>query len=504
MRGLFSRKAVCAAALLSAACLLSWAAAGYEPPEPSMHWQGEMVGEPTADSAILQARLTKTGRVRNKDVKGRPGVAAFALSTSEGFEDAFRTEWQRATSEDDYIIKTKVTGLIPGARYFYRLLEKDGAEIKAGPTGTFKTLAGQGSGEVRFVVVTGMNRFAFRALSPMQKRKGFPALDTIVEHKPDFMVATGDNVYYDTPFLGRAKTREGMRAKWHRQFATPRFERFFRKVPVYWEKDDHDYRYNDADPYGDLPPSAELGAEVFLEQAPVADPGEKDPLTFRTHRVNDLVQIWLLEGRDYRDPNIMPPGPEKTMWGEKQKAWLKRTLLESEAVFKIVVSPLPMIGPDDIETGKQGWILSAIFGGAPVGQGDDTRKRDNQINPFGFKHEGEQFFDWVVENGLLEENLYLVCGDRHWQYHSVRPDGAEEFSCGALVDGNARLGRTPGDPMSTDPEGLIKQHYTQDEASGGFLQITVRPGENRGPASAVFEFFDEEGERLYREVKKAR
>lgn len=44
-------------------------------------------------------------------------------------------------------------------------------------------------------------------------------------------------------------------------------------------------------------------------------------------------------------------------------------------------------------------------------------------------------------------------GDRHWQYHSIRPDGFEEFSVGVLVDRNSRLGRKPGDPESTDPKG---------------------------------------------------
>ena len=31
----------------------------------------------------------------------------------------------------------------------------------------------------------------------------------------------------------------------------------------------------------------------------------------------------------------MPDGPDKTMWGVEQRAWLERTLLESDATFKI-------------------------------------------------------------------------------------------------------------------------------------------------------------------------
>lgn len=87
----------------------------------------------------------------------------------------------------------------------------------------------------------------------------------------------------------------------------------------------------------------------------------------------------MVEGRDYRSPNALPPGPEKSIWGEKQKAWLQQTLLESDAVFKILVSPTPMVGPDDL------------------------RKQDNHTNPLGFRAEGEAFFQWLKENNFLQK-----------------------------------------------------------------------------------------------------
>ena len=217
--------------------------------------------------------------------------------------------------------------------------------------------------------------------------------------------------------------------------------------------------------------------------------------------MNDLLQIWLLEGRDHRDPNTDPPAPDKTLWGERQKAWLKETLLASDATFKILISPTPMIGPDDTRKGVQGGFLAPYFGGRPLGQGDDMTKRDNHLNTGGFKEEGDAFFDWLRENGFLDKNLFIVCGDRHWQYHSVRADGFEEFSVGALVDANARLGPRPGDEGSTDPEGLISQPYSQAEPSGGFLEVAVHPALGEQPASIEFSFYDEHGAFLYRAWK---
>jgi hypothetical protein len=42
-------------------------------PEPSAHWQGEMAGEVTQDSVILQARLTKDGRFARGTSKAAQG-----------------------------------------------------------------------------------------------------------------------------------------------------------------------------------------------------------------------------------------------------------------------------------------------------------------------------------------------------------------------------------------------------------------------------------------------
>jgi len=472
--------------------------------ESAADWQGAMAGEITESSVVLQARIG--GYEKTLFSAPRDMTAAFAVSKRKNFKEPMITEWMRPKEESDYIVKTEVNGLEPGTRYYYRLLSGDDRKsLSAGPAGAFRTLDPANAYETRFTVVTGMNRFAFKYNSRVKNKKlGFPGLDTIRERNPHFMVFTGDNVYYDTPFVGRDKDRQSMRDSWHLQFERPRFEKFFLEVPGYWMKDDHDYRYNDADPYGDIPPSHELGVGVFLEQVPLGVVEGDGPLTYRTYRVSKDLQIWLLEGRDYRDKNTMPPTSEKSMWGQKQRTWLKRTLQESDATFKIMISPTPLVGPDDAMTGVQMGILSYLIGGKPLGQGDDPRKRDNHVNAYGFKPEADRFFAWLKNHGFLEKNFYIVCGDRHWQYHSVHPSGFEEFSCGALVDGNSRLGIKPGTPGSTDPEAKIKQPYLQPEASGGFLEVSVKPAAKACRTVLTFDFYDEKGNLLYSENKKAR
>ena len=53
------------------------------------------------------------------------------------------------------------------------------------------------------------------------------------------------------------------------------------------------------------------------------------------------------------------------------------------------------------------------------------------------------------------------------------------------------------EPDSTDPRGLIDQPFTDPEASGGYLKVTVKPGVGEGGATCEYIFYDENGIMLY-------
>lgn len=482
--------------------------------------QGIMVGEVTSTSAAVQVRLTKADHLvlqiddseqtpLPSDLPGAKGKVMFIMAGPKvqgdklvqvenlvvGFGDA--------NPERDFIARTVVKGLLPGAEYKIRTkigLNLD--EMVPGPTASFRTLPGKESSEsTRFVVVTGMNYGKFHGDGRIDskihlqnnntklpaphagpdKHLGYPALESMLRLQPHFFVGTGDNIYYDTPKKPRAETVPQMRQKWHEQFVQPRYRKFFAKVPTYWMIDDHDYRIDDGDNSGDYLPSPETGLRIMLEQLPYGamEDGSKTR-TYRTHRINKDLQVWFTENRRYRSNNADEDGPNKTIWGAEQKAWLKKSLAESDATFKLMISPTPMVGPDD------------------------KRKFDNHTNFNGFRHERDGFFAWLNKTGIARNNFYLVCGDRHWQYHARHPAGIEEFSCGALVDPNSRLGRAPGDPQSTDPDGLIKQLYTQKERSGGFLMIESSPAKANTSSTLSFVFHDEKGEILHKHTKQGK
>jgi len=249
----------------------------------------------------------------------------------------------------------------------------------------------------------------------------------------DFVAVTGDNVYYDSE-APRARNVAMARYHWHRMYSLPRMVEFYSKVPSYWEKDDHDTLSNDSwpglNPGFMKPLTWEEGLQIFRDEVPM---GEK---TYRTVRYGKGLQIWLVEGRDFRSPNNAPDGPEKSIWGKAQRDWLMKTILESDATYKVLISPTPIVGLDR------------------------PNKKDNLSNS-NFEWEGNYFRNWTREHNL--KNLFVCNGDRHWQYHSVDPEtGLQEFSVGAASDEHA--GGSPKRDETIQPFHRVK---------GGFLTVHV-------------------------------
>ncbi len=493
--------------LIALSTLSAWAAKSSK--QAAFAGQGIMMGELTATSIHAQVRLTATEELVDRDLPGQAGVVEFTILKSAGLRlrqlldlaVGQQTIVVEAKAEHDYIARAVFNDLEPYTDYLIRTRIGSSPEtLKPGPVGRFTTHAGKSRPQlVSFVVVTGMNYAKFHgdqridrkihlehnntelpeAYRGRDKHLGYPALESISRLRPHFFVGTGDNVYYDTPKDPRAETIEEMRQKWHEQFVQPRYRKLFSHVPTYWEVDDHDYRIDDGDNSGDHLPSVEMAVRMMYEQLPYAAMGDQKTKTYRTVRVSKDLQIWFVEGRIYRTDNAMEDGPAKTIWGLEQRQWLMDTLKESDATFKILVSPTPMVGPDD------------------------KRKFDNHTNFNGFRHERQVFFDFLKEEGLIDDNFYVICGDRHWQYHAQDPSGVEEFSSGALVDANSRPGRKSGEAESTDPEGHIIQHYLQDPPSGGFLQVVSIPGV-LGGSQLAFIHRDERSRVLNVEIKRAR
>lgn len=240
---------------------------------PSMYSFPQMIGEVTQSSAILQTRLTCQNKMPKNgfdspkallsyDIQGTSGTAKFEIADNPEFIKSKSSPWLRATPDNDFVIKFRIEGLLADSNYFVRV--HYGTNISKTQTGhisRFRTLQTADSEKpVSFVVTSCLNLGKFflgggalraggksKAAEGKDRELGYPALAVMTKLKPDFWVQIGDTVYYDYPNTDIAKTQPELRAKWHRQMAMPRMQRFLALVPVYFMKDDHEYRYNDCD-----------------------------------------------------------------------------------------------------------------------------------------------------------------------------------------------------------------------------------------------------------------
>lgn len=339
-------------------------------------------------------------------------------------KNARTTEWKKTEAASDFAAQWKLEELQPATEYavIAEARPLGAEELTSVVRGRFKTAPPNDlSAEVRFCMTT-CHDFVRRD----DGLAGHKIYTPLTDLNPDFVVHAGDIEYYDheKPW---GWTIELMRFKWARIFSLPKNREFYTNHSTYFIKDDHDTLKDDSwagQRYGAV--SFEEGVQLFnQEQFPSRDP------RYATIPWGRDLQIWILEGRDYRSPNTMPDGPEKTILGTEQKAWLKQTLQESSATFKLVFSPTPIVGPDR------------------------QNKRDNHAND-NFQHEGQELREFF--SGI--PNLIVFCGDRHWQYASVdEQTGLWEFGCGPGSERH-QLGWKEGD---------VRPEHRFLRVQGGFL-----------------------------------
>ncbi|WP_168164224.1 alkaline phosphatase D family protein [Pirellula sp. SH-Sr6A] len=307
--------------------------------------------------------------------------------------------WQQADESTDYSLLTSLSDLDANTLYEVRTEARVSAK---GPvsvhSGQFKTLPLPDERAPLRLAVGTCQEFDDRD-GPF----GFEAYRTMRKRKTDCFFMAGDVVYYDK--LARSVPLAFYH--WQRTYGLPSVVDFHRNIPAYFLKDDHDTYVDDSWPgkrakwTDDF--TFEDGQRIFRTQTGLPD------TPYRTFRMGRDLQIWMLEGRDFRTPNVAPDSDEKSILGVEQKRWLMETLAESHAKYRVVISPTPIVGPDR------------------------ESKKDNHSNSV-FATEGK-----AIRAALSKiPGCLVICGDRHWQYHSIDPEtGLQEFSVGPISNRHA-------------------------------------------------------------------
>ncbi len=317
--------------------------------------QGPMLGAVTPTSARIWMRLSA------------PVDASIVIGRSPDLSDAEETPRVTASQELDRCVELLVDGLEPDTLYHWspRVDGKPDKYLRGLPPFTLRTAP---AGPARF-------RVAFGSCSRIQADGEQSIWRHVDAARPDLFFWLGDNIYGDTvdPMV--------LAEEYRRQRDVPSLQALLRSVPQLATWDDHDFGLNNT--CGTENPIREMALRVH--DLYWANPGlglPDVPGLFCSFPYGG-VDFFVLDGRYHRSPNDAPDGPEKTMLGAGQLAWLKQGLAASEAPFKVLIS-------------GSGWSCAKGMGGDAWSS---------------FLHERDALFDWITAEKI--EGVVLLSGDTH-------------------------------------------------------------------------------------------
>jgi alkaline phosphatase D len=355
--------------------------------------------------------------------------------------------------EDDLTGKMRLTDLAPATRYRYRVTQ-DVASID----GEFVTApAPSAPARVRFLWSGDLGGGGF--CRPAQG--GYAIFSAMLRHPADFFLFVGDTVYTDIPCDKpgaapggefRASTLPQYRARHRHNREDAGLGALLRRMSVYAIWDDHEVRNDFA---GSVEPLMPVGRQAFLDYWPIVPPEEEPGRLYRRIRWGALLELFILDTRQYRSENSQPDGPGKTMLGAAQRRWLLDGVTASTATWKIVVSSVTLSVPTGRPERRDGWSSANVLGFPQEGAGFAT-ERDALLRAFRTR-------------GV--RNLVFVAADVHHAElirHHPHPEWSfHEFIAGPLA---ASFGRPRPLDMALNPRSLF--------ARGGvfnFGEVTVEP-----------------------------
>jgi alkaline phosphatase D len=381
----------------------------------------------------------------------RSGEVSISLAPV-GAEDAGRRVSFSARDEDDLTGKARVTDLAPATRYRYRVTQ-DAASAE----GEFVTApAPTETGRVRFLWSGDLGGAGLCRPA----RGGFTIFPTMLRHPADFFLFVGDTVYTDVPCNSeaapggdfRAFTLPQYRARHRHNREDAGLQTLLQRMSVYTIWDDHEVRNDFA---GTTEPLMPIGRQAFLDYWPIVPPDEEPGRLYRRVRWGRLLELFILDTRQYRSENRQPDGPGKTMLGAAQRRWLLDAVTSSTATWKVVVSSVTLSVPTGRPERRDGWSGANVLGFPQEGAGFVT-ERDALLKAFRQRDVRNLIF---LAADVHHAELIRHHPHTEWSFH--------EFIAGPL---SASVGRPRPLDLGLNPRSLF--------ARGGvfsFGEIIVEP-----------------------------
>ncbi|MFD1659978.1 alkaline phosphatase D family protein [Streptomyces caeni] len=391
------RRSVLRGSLAASAALTLPAALGAAPAfalsgRPKAGW-GAQAGDVSAHSGLVWVR------------SDRPARMIVETAATESFRSPRRWQGPLIGADTDFTGTTRLHGLPAGEQIHYRVLlaDPDDPRRTGEPvTGTFRTAPPGRRRGVRFLW---SGDLAGQGWGINPDLGGYRIYNTMAGLDPDFFLHSGDNIYADGPISPTqalpdggtwrnitteekskvAETLAEYRGNFRYNLLDDNLRRFNAQVPSIIQWDDHEVRNNWYP--GEVIASSdsrytEKSIDVLAARArrafseyfpiPTLRPGDGNGRVYRVVRHGPLLDVFVLDMRTYRNansPDDQTADPQGIL-GAEQLAWLKRELLRSRAVWKVIAAdmPLGLIVPDTTEGKPNIEAVAQGDPGAPLGR----------------------------------------------------------------------------------------------------------------------------------------
>jgi alkaline phosphatase D len=417
-----------AALALGAGRRLARARSGVEAPRAL---EGLAIGDVTADRAVVWSRAD------------RPARLVVTWDTDRGFRSPRVVPGAYALESSDFTARVDLAELPPDREIFLRVAFQHPADEQR----TSEPLLGRfrsAPARARDIRFTWTGDTAGQGFGINPEFGGMRLYETMRQRAPDFFVHAGDTIYADGPLVAEKVVEDGkiwrnlvteakskvaetlaeFRGNYRYNLLDHNVLRFNAEVPQIWQWDDHEVLNNWSDAKDvstqlvyaetDVALLAARARRAFLEYAPMRLAGEELDRLYRRVPYGPLLDVFVVDLRSYRGPNTRnrqrAQGPETSLLGGSQLAWLARDLKASRATWKVVCAGMPL--------------------GLLIGDGTDARGRalcENAANgdgrALGRELEIAQLLAFIKRERI--ENVVWITADVHYAAaHHYSPERA--------------------------------------------------------------------------------
>jgi alkaline phosphatase D len=308
---------------------------------------GVASGYPEPNAVVLWTRLAPEPFAPGGGVPPTAVEVAWEVGADEQLRNVVRRGTIHATPRWAHSVHVEVAGLSPARDYWYRFT----AGGMQSPVGRTRTAAARGTTPDRFTLAV--------ASCQHYEQSYFAAYRGVVADAPDLVVHVGDYIYenrgtvrmrmHDQP---ECYTLEHYRQRYALYKSDPSLRAAHAAAPWLLVSDDHEVANDYAGEHSQQGDSREVflarraaAYQAWYEHQPFPrlfrlDEGRLRAYTSRSF--GDLVDVLMLDGRQYRSPQACAPGPlvqpcpelylgERTMLGDAQERWLASALRASSA-----------------------------------------------------------------------------------------------------------------------------------------------------------------------------